>query len=136
MPLPIKLIDMTKVHLADGKAFVIDSEEATVNGRLVKRLSIPHFEPGSSYKTGELVVAMKNTTDHAISPDIKIAVYNRYGMVLGNFLVHWVLDTVAAGTTHSDNAMGTMDRLSSILGHSSLPLPKDVDEPAYVVVIE
>jgi hypothetical protein len=128
----LRPVDMTKLKIAEGDLFRIEKDgEVNVDGRLVKRLSIP--QPGQG---GELVVLMKNRTDHSLTPHIEIHIYDPYAVLVGEYHVIWALDSVLKDTTHSDNARGSVYDIRPYLRYSSLVLPADVGVPTYVVVID
>jgi hypothetical protein len=135
-PWAFKPIDMTKSKLDEGIVFLVEDGEVRVNGRLVRRVVLPEIKPGDKYASGELIVEMKNKTERALTPRLKIEVYNRYGMVLGDFSVHWTLDTVSAGATYSEHGTGLMPSVRWLLRRSSMDLPVDVDTPTYVVIVD
>jgi hypothetical protein len=125
-----KPIDLTKMKLDNGQAFGVQDDVA-VDGRLVRRLTL-----GITKYSVEMVVLMKNNTSSSLRPSIKFEFYNRYGMILGDTEVSWKLDTLSPGAAYSENTKGYLHEIAPYFRYSSVPLPADLDNPAYVVVVD
>ena len=126
-----KPIDMTKIKLTEGQAFAVQ-DDVPVNGRLVRGLTLGITKGGSV----EMVVLMRNSAGYSLRPQMKIEFYNHYGMILGSVEVSWKLDTIASGGAYSENAKGYLHNISEHFRYSSVPLPADLDDPAYVVIVD
>ena len=86
-----KPIDMTTMSLKEGHAFAL-RDEIDVNGQLVSRLtSVWSRSPDGTWDRVKTVVLMRNKTYRSLHPNVRIEIFNRYGMALGSTSVAWVL---------------------------------------------
>ena len=118
---------------------MIEDSEVTVNGRLVKRISVPQIKVGQKYTSGKLAVSLKNRTDGSLKPSMKFSVYNPYGMLLGEFhVIHTIFSMVRvdAGDSYNENVEGLMASVRYVFEYSSVSVPDDIDTAAYIVVID
>ena len=64
---------------------------------------------------------MRNKTYRSLHPNVRIEIFNRYGMALGSTSVAWVFDTIPPGGAHSENTEISLTSIQPIFRYSSVP---------------
>lgn len=133
----LKPVDMTKLKFKDGsQAFQIIDGEVSVNGRFIKRIDMPSVPKGRQHAAGQYAVLFKNKTGSTMRPQVNVRAYNRYGMYLDSFWIIWRMDTIANEGTYTETKNAHHRDLREIFEHSSIEIPADFDDPAYVLITD
>lgn len=122
-------VDMLAVEIPDGKAVPIIDGKATVEGSVVDHVELPK----SVRRLSTAVVHFRNTSNESASPAFSGIIYNRYGMRLALFNVHW-LTSLNAGDVYVDNASMRPYEWAEAFDHATIAPPADAHEPAFLVV--
>jgi hypothetical protein len=79
-------------------------------------------------------VRMHNRAAVEVKPSVKVAIYNRYGVLLGDARCHWGFDTIRPDDTYTEDKLLDMPDFHAMFAHSTLKLPPDMETPGWVVV--
>jgi hypothetical protein len=119
-------VELPLVAAAEGKVLPIPKDgEVSVDAPLVKRLEIGK---------NSAVVSYLNKTSEPMKPDFSVRIFNNYGMEIAVFRQHWLLDTIAPGAVHKENAAFVIGDLAPVFAFTGIKLPADWDKPAFAIV--
>ena len=137
-------IDMTKSPARDGKVYKIDDGTAKIDDKLIKSIAFG-FEPIPSIATATVIVQNYDTS--RVHPSIQIHIFNRYGMDLVQFESDPKCESIQRSMSfmHGDflepGEVGSIKlrrffvSMKVILKYTKQSIPKDVDKPTYVMVV-
>ena len=106
-------------------AYRIQNSEVTVAGDMIKRVELGR---------GTAIITYFNKTDAATKPSYEFRLISAYGVEIARFEDKWWVQTIAPGDTHQENKSFYQNRVADILEFSSVILPSDWSEPAWLVI--
>lgn len=121
---PFKEVDLTE-KVKEGVFEIEDGETPRIDS-LIKRLE---------FGKNKVIITLRNK-DKKVGkrPKYKVAVYNKFGIMLDTFNIMWAFDYVKAKDSWGGDTSLSFPDLNEMFKYSSVSLPEDLNEPAYVIV--
>lgn len=118
-------ISLDSINESGSKYRVDSNREVYINGKLIKRIEIGK---------NTLSVSFFNKTLGTIKPDMRIKLYNAYGMLIDIVRINWIVDTIESKATYTDNKSFNLTNYKMTYKYSNLHVNDDFNVVAFIVI--